>query len=1065
MNQKFDRGSLWTKKRFISFSSGFLSMLLCMGLQIVYANSINNNDKVMLSHPIQSTVTGTVTDEAGTPLPGANVLVKGSTNGTQTDFDGNYAIEAGSDATLIFSYIGFASVEVPVNGLTNIDVSLVEDAAALDEVVVTGYSTQTRGDITGSVASVDIAEATKAPIVNAAEALQGRVTGVTVTNNGTPGGAPKINIRGFGSTNNTGPLFIIDGVQTDDATVLNSINPNDIDQMNVLKDGAAAIYGARAANGVVIVTTKSGGYNMSKAVLSLDMYSGFSQATNVPDLLNAQEHGDMLFQSAANDGVTDFSHPQYGSGPTAVVPSTLSGYTRVASYDPIVSEPASATVTPGGTDWMDAILRTAPTQNISMSIQNGGESGKYFLSAGYLNRDGILVNTGFKQGISRLNSEFKIGKRVTIGEHLSATFSNIGGINNGNQINEALRMSPLTPLFDDDGFYGGSKNSIGTSNPRNPRAQLDRGADNNNKLFRVFGDVYLAAELIEGLTFKTVLAGRIESNNQRRFQALDPEHGEPLSTNTLTEQNNNGFNWTWTNTLNYNKSFGEHSINALLGLEALSENNKGAQVSRNGYAFETPDFYLLSNGTGGPAIINFAYDNTNTLYSIFGTANYNYAGKYFLTGTLRQDTSSRFSRETRTQTFPSVSGGWLLSNENFFPQDGLVNRVKLKGSWGQLGNQTLPVPNPDQNILVQDENQAFYAIGGNSVAIGAVLRAFGNPNLKWETTESINAGVELGFFNNALSVDFEYFDIKTRDLITLDVGESTSTSLDASAQYTNLGTVSNTGFDLAVGYQNITDSGFSYGVSVNISKYENEVQELAGEFLLGSTGYRPGALTRTEVGRPISSFYGLEVTGIDENGRFAYADLDESGDVSDGDRDFIGSPHPDFTYGINLNLGYKGFDLSAFLNGSVGNDIYNYEKIFTDFPTFVNGNRSARVLDSWTPTNTDASLPALSLGGQNETAPSSFFVEDGSFLRLRNLQIGYSLPDTIINNLGMSSLRLYVQGSNLFTITGYDGFDPEINTTDVPGVNDVNSSQLNLGIDDRIYPVARIITFGVNVKI
>ena len=1065
MKQSHEPGFFYLNRKTMKNTSSvlkksLLAVLLVFGIQVIQASPSFGNE----IEPLQTSISGTVTDADGAPLPGANVVVKGTTNGTQTDFDGNYTIDAASDATLVFSYIGFATQEVPVNGQSTINVQLSEDANRLDEVVIVGYQAQTRGDLTGSVASVDISEATKAPIVNAAEALQGRVTGVTVVNNGAPGAAPKINIRGFGTVNNTNPLFIIDGVQTDDATVLNSINPNDIDQMNVLKDGAAAIYGARGANGVVIVTTKSGGYNMEKAVISLDMYTGFSEATNVPELLNAQQHGDMLFQSAANDGVADFSHPQYGSGPTAVVPSTLSGYTRVVSYDPIVRGPASASVTPGGTDWMDAVLRSAPTQNVSMSIQNGGETGKYFMSAGYLNRDGILINTGFKQGITRLNSEFKIGKKVIIGEHLSATFSDISGLNNGNQINEALRMSPLVPVRDDVGF-GGSQNSIGTSNPRNPVAQLSRGSDNFNKLFRVFGDIYLSAEVLDGLTFKTTLAGRIESNNQRRFQALDPEHGEPLSTNTLTEQDNNGFNWTWTNTLNYNKSFGEHNLNVLAGIEALSENNKGAQISRNGYAFETPDFYLLSNGTGGPAIINAAYDNTNTLYSVFGTANYNYAGKYFLTGTLRRDTSSRFSRDTRTQTFPSVSAGWLISSEDFFPQDGFVSRAKLKASWGELGNQTLPVPNPDQNILVQDENQAFYAINGSSVAIGAVLRAFGNPNLRWEVTESFNAGIELGFLDNALSVGFEYFDIQTKDLITLDVGESTTTSLDASAQYTNLGTVANTGFDLDISYQNQTDSGFSYGVSANISKYKNEVKELAGDFQNGSS-YRPGILTRTQVGQPISSFFGLEVTGFDDNGRFTYADLDGSGDFSaEGDRGFIGSPHPDFTYGFNLNLGYKGFDLSAFFNGSVGNDIYNYEKIFTDFPTFVNGNRSVRVLDSWTPTNTNASLPALSLGGQNETVPSSHFVEDGSFLRLRNLQIGYTLPENVSGKIGANTLRVYLQGSNLFTITGYDGLDPEINTTQVPGVNDVNSSQLNLGVDDRIYPQARIITLGVNVKI
>lgn len=1060
MNQKHDYNSLKPKGKVSSFGIGLLSMVICLGAQLAMANPEKLVTDVDVSTSVQSTVTGTVTDADGQPLPGANVLVKGTTNGTQTDFDGNYTITADSDATLVFSYIGFSTQEISIDGQSTINLSLAEDASQLDEVVVLGYSTQTRGDLTGSVASVDISEATKAPIVNAAEALQGRVSGVTVVNNGNPGAAPKINIRGFGSSNNTNPLFIIDGVQTDDASVLNSINPNDIDQMNVLKDGAAAIYGARAANGVVIITTKGGGYNMDKARVSVDMYTGFAQAGNVPELLNAQQHGDMLFQSAANDGATDFSNAQYGSGANAVVPSALNGYTYVTSYDPsITKSPASATVAPGGTDWLDAILRTAPTQSASVSVANGNESGKYFFSANYLNRDGIQLNTGFKQAVIRANTEFKIGKNVTIGEHLSASFSNKI---DGNQIENALRMNPLIPVYDDEGRLAGSS-APGTSNTRSPVALLVRGQDDFNKLFRVFGDVYLSAKLADGLTAKTVLAGNIESFNGRVFNALDPEHIEPLSTNTLTERSNSRFNWTWTNTLSYKKEFGDHSINAIAGIEALSESNKALSVSRTGYRFETPEFYLLSNGTGAP-IVNLldgagepaTFDGQNTLFSIFGTASYSYQGKYFLTGTLRNDTSSRFGPGNRSQTFPAVSAGWLISKENFFPQDGIVNRLKLKGSWGRLGNQTLPVGNADLNILSGNENLANYAINGVEVSEGAILSAFGNANIIWETSESINAGFELGMLDNKLFLEFEYFDIKTIDLITPNSGGVTTTALDANPDFVNQGDISNKGFDIALGYADETESGFSYGISANISRYKNEVLSLSGQ--LAGDSFRPGVLTRSDVGQPLSSFFGLEVTGFDDTGRFTYADTDGSGDVDfEADRTYIGSPHPDFTYGVNLNFGYKGFDLSAFLNGSQGNEIYNFDKIYTDFPTFVNSNRSVRVLDSWTPTNTNATLPALSLGGTGETRPSTYFVEDGSFLRLKNLQLGYTLPSTITEKIGATNLRVYIQGTNLLTFTEYTGFDPEINA--------IGNNQLNLGIDNNTYPQAKIFTFGINLKL
>lgn len=1011
----------------------------------------NNN---ILPEDQDITITGTVTDQDGAPLPGANVLVKGTTNGTQTDFDGNYTINADSNATLVFSYIGFARQEVAVNGRTTINVSMAEDASQLSEVVVTGYTAQTRGDITGSVASVDISEAVKAPLVNAAEALEGRVTGVTVTNAGTPGASPKIVIRGFGTSNNTNPLYIIDGVQTDNPSILNSINPGDIEQMNVLKDGAAAIYGARASNGVVIITTKSGSYNQTEPVVSFNVYTGFSRAVGIPDMLNAQQHGDMIFQSLSNDGAA-VEHPQYGNGASPVVPSTLQGYSRVASYDPIVREPRTATVRqPNGTDWFEEITQTAPTQNFDLSISNGNETGRYFLSANYLNREGIIKNTGFKQGVTRLNSEFKIGERVRIGEHLNGSFSRQQE-GNGEAINMSYRSSPLIPVFDDEGDFAGS-GGPGLSNTRNPVAQNFRARDDYNKIFRLFGDVYLEANLFEGFDVRTTLSGNIETFSQRRFQALDPEFIEPLSTNTLFEQEINNNSWTWTNIATYNKVFGDHTLDVLGGVEAVEENSKGKQVSRNGFLFETPDFYLLSNGSGTPNV-DFAFDGGNTLFSIFGTANYSYQGKYFATVTLRNDKSSRFLGDNQSQTFPSFSAGWLMSDENWFPQDGFINRLRLKASYGELGNQTLPASNPTINISNLNEALANYSFNGSTIATGAILSQVGNPDLRWETSVTTNIGLEMVMFNNTLNLSFEVFDIDTEDLITRDNSLISTTAIDATAPLVNLGDIQNTGFDLSIGYNNETSYGLNYSITANLSHYKNEVKSLISDFQVGRTDLRGGAVTRTEVGRAISEYYGRRVTGFDSNGRFTYQDVDGNGTIDDDDRTYIGSPHPDFTYGLNLNAGYKGFDISAFFSGSQGNDAYNYQKIFTDFPTFFNGNRSTRVLDSWTPSNTNATLPALSQSITNaETQPNSYFVEDASFLRLKNLQVGYSFDENIIDVLGLDMLRLYVQGTNLFTITDYQGFDPEV----------ISNDNLSLGVDgpNPVFPLAQILTIGINTK-
>ncbi|OQD42565.1 SusC/RagA family TonB-linked outer membrane protein [Croceivirga radicis] len=1014
------------------------------------------------------TISGTVSDSSG-PLPGANVIEKGTTNGTQTDFDGNYSITVGEGATLIFSYVGYKTQEVVVGSQTNISLTLSEDAAALDEVVVTGYSVQTRGDLTGSVASVDISEATKTPIVNAAEALQGRVSGVTITNNGAPGATPVVRVRGFGTGNSNDPLYIIDGVQTDDASILNSINPADIEQMNVLKDGAAAIYGARASNGVVIITTKGGGYNMDSAKVSLDMYTGFSVAANLPELLDTEQHGQMIWQSILNDGGTP-THPQYGDGPNPVTPTTLQ------------RAPVSATVKPGGgTDWLDELYRTAITQNASITFENGNEKSKVLFSAGYLNRQGIQIATGFKRGSVRLNSEFKIGDRIRVGEHANISFDRIGG--GQSWYNFATRMSPLVPVFDDEGNYAGNySNDTGLSNPNNPIAEANRQADDFNKTLRVFGDIYATLDIMDGLQFKTSIGGSIRAYNDRRFRPLIPESSEPIATNTLREADQDTYEWVWTNTLNFNKSFGDHSINALAGIEALNVHGKGKEISRTNYFFETPEYYLLSNGGGAPNV-SYAYDNMSSLFSLFGSVNYNYAGKYLLTATVRQDESSRFLGDNKSDVFPSFSAGWVASNEDFWPQDFFIDRFKLKGSWGQLGNQTLPVNNPTSNISVLSDQYANYVFTGSGGATqGAILNAVGNPDLRWETSETTNFGVELGFFNGKLNLAAEYFTIKTKDLINQDGSLISSTAIDAAPPYVNLGSIENKGIDATLSFADTTPSDFRYGIDINFSSYKNEVTELISAFQTGFGGFRTtGTVTRTQEGQPISSFYGRIVDGIfntaaevsshasqgfetpeDGVGRFKYRDINNDGVINDDDRTFIGSPHPDFTYGVNITMGYKGFDMSAFFQGSQGNEIFNNDKVYTDFPTFFNANRSIRVLDSWTPENTDASLPALSQSiTNNEGTASSFFVEDGSYLRLKNLQIGYTFNDEVSDLLGMDSVRFYLQGTNLFTITGYDGIDPELR----PRLLDNGAiDNLTIGVSDNNYPVASIYSLGVNLK-
>lgn len=1057
---------------YVDFSPGYVKKMLLYFFMTFVFGMIGNSPSVFAATAgeiyTQRTIGGMVTDQNGVPLPGVNVFIKGTTVGTQTDFDGNYSLEASSGQTIMFSYVGYKTEEVVLGDQDVLDISLEEDASQLDEIVVLGYTQQTRGDVTGSVASVDVSEATKVPIVNAAEALQGRVTGVTVQNNGAPGAAPVVRIRGFGTSNNNNPLYIIDGVQTDDPSILNSINSNDIAQMNVLKDGAAAIYGARASNGVVIITTKDGGYSMAGPSISVDSYVGFARAANLPELLNPQQHGEMIFQSLRNDGAT-VTHPQYGSGASPVVPDMIQGI------------PVDVTVPQGGTNWLDEIFQNAPTYNASISMENGNEHGKYLMSINYLKREGIQLETGYERATTRLNSEFKISDKLRVGEHLNVSFSKT---RNGNEVNNALRNSPLLPVRDDNGeFTGAYTAAAGLSNPTNPVANLIRASDNFNKDLRLFGDIYASLEVLEHLNVKTSIAADILASDGRFFLPLNPEHSEPRSTNTLTENDFNSYEWIWTNTVNYSNNFGEHSVNAVAGIESLSQRQKGKGISRNGYLFETPEFYLLNNGSGAP-IVDFAYDQSSTLYSLFGNVNYNYAGKYYLSATLRRDKSSRFQGDNQSDIFPSFSAGWVISEENFYPEDAFLNRLKLKASWGELGNQTLPADNPTINISNLNNQFADYPFNGSGTpTTGAILSQVGNPNLRWETSETKNIGLDLGMFDDRLDATIEVYEITTKDLITRDNSLISTTAIDAQAPLVNLGSIQNTGVDFSLGYQSDASADFTYGINLNISHYKNEVTDLISEFQTGNTGFRGGAITRTSEGKPLSYFYGRKVIGIfaseaeveaapdhgfgtpaDGVGRFQYADIDGDGDIDDDDRTDIGSPHPDFTYGLNLTAGYKGFDLSAFFAGSQGNDIYNYQKVFTDFPLFFDANRSARVLDSFTPDNPDAALPALSATiRNNETNPNSFFVEDGSFLRLKNLQIGYNFAENIVEKLRVQNLRIYVQGTNLFTITGYDGLDPEIGSFD----------SLTLGVDGNVaggglltvYPLSQLYTFGVNIKL
>ena len=1010
----------------------------------------------------QNSISGSVSDESNNPIPGATVVVEGTNTGVVTDFDGNYQINASAGDQLTFSSLGFGSQTITVGNQNQINVTLMSSVDILDEVVVSGYQTQQRRSLSGAIGTVDTDEAFKTQVTNAAEALQGRVAGVQVTSGGGPGAAPVIRIRGYSTTNDNSPLYVIDGIQTTDPNVMRDINPRDIENISVLKDGSAAIYGARASNGVIVVTTKKGTYNQANT-LEVDASYGISTVTRVPDMLNVQQHADMTWQSILNDGNTP-SHPQYGTGATPSVPIFL----NVPIPSGAEYEGAGAKVAPNGTDWFDEIFDPAEVTNVSVSASGGSEQGRYHMSANYLKQEGVIIHTGYERASTRLNSEFKIGDKLTVAENLNITYDK-EGTTSGNPIQNAAFSSPLVPVRDTNGNFAGTySNSARVGIANNPVADLYRGRNDYNKNLRVIGDISVKWQITPELVFKTSAGITMRDLNGRYFTALNPEHGEAISNNTLSEQSFRQDSWVVTNFLNYKNSFGDHNLDLLVGTEQTKNNYKGFGALRTNYLFEDPSFYLLSNGSGVP-VISGAGANSNSISSLLATANWSY-NNIGATATIRKDDTSRFAKATSDAVFPSASMFWLMSSEDWFASS-VFDTLKIRASYGELGNQEIGISNADINISNINEFTGAYAYGGSGGATaGAVIASKGNPLLTWETMTSKNFAIDAGFMDNKLTMTLDVFENVTDGLVAQDTQKISTTAIDASAPYTNLGSMKSSGFDLSLNYGDTTSNGVTYSIAANATRAKNEVTELISESYSGSS-QRIGTMTRTSVGEPISYFYGRNVLGIFQTeaevashatqdgagvGRFKYEDINNDGIINDSDRTKIGDPHPDLIFGVNVNVAYKNWDMSMFWNGQLGFDIFDYTALYYETPYFFNGNRSTRVLDSWSPSNTGAALPALSETTLNSefSTSNSFFVRDGSYARLRSLQIGYTLPDNIASKLGASSARVYYNGTNLLTLTDFTGLDPEV----------PRGGALDIGVYSAQYPSNAISSLGINIK-
>lgn len=1036
-----------------------------------------------------SQVSGVLQDlESGDPLIGASVIVKGTLTGTITDIDGNYTVDAGPDDVLVFSYTGYAEMEEAVNGRSTIDATMTA-GELLSEVVVTGYTAQSKRDITGAVSTVDSEELLSIPATTFSQQLQGRASGVSIINDATPGGEASVRIRGYGTVGNNNPLYIIDGVPS---TNQSTLNPNDIESIQVLKDASAAsIYGSRAANGVIIVTTKKG--KLGKPTLTYNTYYGVQNAEKNVEALNSAELGEYLYFADLYAG-KDPSHGQYTFGANGQV--TIPNYVFPSGAN--TADESSYSLTPSNinaitksadTNWWEEVTRSnAPIMNHQLAATGATESAKYAFSLNYFNQEAITEFVAYERMSLRANTEFAVlGDRLRVGENLTVGLGNRkGGFGNNseqNAVSGSYKHHPLLPVYDVAGNFAGSRGA-NLGNNFNPYASLSRNQDDRTWSLRAFGNVFAELDIVENLTVRSSVGVDFNTSRRRDIGRPQPEYVEGNFINSSRAENNYNYQWVWSNTLNYSRTFNDiHKFNANVGIEAIEQFGEFFGAARNRFAFESNE--IISYLDLGDATTSSNFGNVSSDYSLFsqfGQFNYSYNDRYLAQFTIRNDASSRFKQASNSAIFPAFSLGWRVSDEEFMQGITWIDDLKLRYGWGQTGNQEIG----DYNAFTTYRSDIFhggYPIDGSnsSPTIGFDAASFGNPNAKWETTTSNNLGFDAKMLGRKLTVEFDIWNRVTSDML-LQVPISFGAG-DARAPAFNVGQVTNKGLDLGFDYGD-SSGDFSYSIGANFSTYSNNIDALnSDDSRIFGYGSRVPSMTVTQVGAPISSFYGFNVLGIFQSqaevaswpeygaynspGKFRIEDVNNDGQINDDDRTIIGNPHPDFTYGLNLNLAYKDFALTLFGNGSYGNDLFNYVRFFADFNSFQ-GNRSKRALydawqptnptapkESWTAANPDATSPIMDANDQTSSRVSTYLIEDGSYFRLKNIQLTYNLSKDVLSNWGIGGGQIYVQGQNMLTITDYSGLNPEIQT----------GTDTTLGFDGGYMPVSKTIIFGINVNL
>jgi len=1045
-------------------TAGIRQYILPPALMTILAFLLSVTGYAQNAQPIK----GRVTDETGTPLSGVTVSIKNTSRGTVTGADGAYSINGVTGEVLQFSFIGYTTTQVNVGAGANYTVRLTPNTQSLEQMVVIGYGAQKKSSLTGSVASVSSKAISELPVVSVQQALQGRVAGLTVTNNGTPGADPIIRIRGISSISYASdPLYVIDGFPTSNLT---SFDSRDVQSVEVLKDAsAAAIYGSRATNGVIIITTKKGNRD-GKPHVNFDSYIGVQSAWKTIDLLNTQQY--LQYERALNGAAGIAKPPRLED----------------VNFNQPLYEGTAQTYAQTNTDWQNAYFRKALISQSNVSVSGGNDVSRYYMSAGHLKQDGIAQGVNYQRGNFRINSEHTISKVFTVGENLLLSYSrqrydNTSG--NRTRLANIVRALPYLPVYDPTtlGGYRNAENSVDGADPTNPVEDATLLGNAHRQIFKLLGTVYTQVNFTPWLSFRSTFGADYASDFQHNFAPIYNDKGRNATVATITDQRANRTTLLFTEQLTFDKTFGNHHINAVAVYERQKADNFGESQTGNQ---TTNDIETLVGATNVTA---FSSRTATLIQSYIGRVSYDFAGKYLLSGAIRRDGLSVWAPGRKFQSFPSVSAGWKLDQEPFIKNITTISELKLRGGWGITGLNAIGIFPALQNAVLANEypwqavvqaNGATYPFG-NTITVGnaSYYNQLASTSLEWEKTRQLNIGLDLGLLNNSITFTAEWYRRQTDNLI-LTIPTPYSFGFGGTGSQLNAASMKNTGVDLQLGY-NKKSGRFNWNITGNIGFITNRILSLNTPGATIDDGadadFGNGNITRTVAGQPIQSFFGYVVEGIFQSqdevnkspvqipgsnpakstsaGDIKFKDINGDGKITADDRTFLGTYVPKFTYALNAGATYRNFDCSLFFQGVQGNKIFNGTRVLREGMARLFG-AGVEVLNAWTPENTNTDIPRAISGDPNQNARvSDRWIESGSYLRLKNVILGYTIPPSalrVVTHGAVSSFRVYVSSQNLLTFTGYKGWDPEIGS---------KNTTLTNGIDYGQYPSARSFQFGI----